>query len=317
MPRPRLVPFGSLALPTLVAGALVLVPVLHVPPMQDEAGDSALHAAGERGSLASLEEGPRTEPSSRDRETLPQEAWLEVEVATIGVDLASGLPLALVHEGWEEVLPIWIGEVEAEAILRVLQRVALPRPMTHDLFASVLQSLDAELAEVRIHDIRDATYIGSLHLRRDGSDELIEVDTRPSDGLALAVRTGARIRVARRLLAGAPDVDFVSTERDRPIARLRGATVAEPGAEDRERFGLPDRRGVVVLHADAEAASRGLTQGDLIVEVEGQRINTALDYLNAVARQSGNQVIPLTVVRDGQETASALPPRRGPAVVGD
>lgn len=244
-------------------------------------------------------------------------AWLEVEVATVGVDLASGLPLALVHQGWEDVLPIWIGDVEAEAILRALQGVPVPRPMTHDLFASVLGSLGVELVEVRVHDLREGTYIGSLHLRSEDGEGFTEVDARPSDGLALAVRTGARVRVARRLLADVPDVEFISTERDRPIARLRGATVAEPAAEDRARFGLGDRAGVVVLHAQEGESARGLQQGDLVVEVAGRPVEGALDYVNAVVGRPSGDVIPLTVIRNGEEVPVALPPRRGPGVVGD
>jgi uncharacterized protein len=246
-----------------------------------------------------------------------QEEWLEVEVATVGVDLATGAPLALVHESWDEVLPIWIGEMEAEAILRALQQVAVPRPMTHDLMVSLMGHLDAELVEVRIHELRDQTYIGSLYLRRDGSSELTEVDTRPSDGLALAVRTGARIRVARHLLAGIPDVDFISTERDRPIARMRGVTVAQPTSEDRGEFGLPDRAGVVVLHAGQGGASRGLERGDLVVEVQGQAIRGAMDYINAVVHQGDSETVSLTVIRNGQEASSSLPPRRSPGRIGD
>lgn len=246
-----------------------------------------------------------------------QEGWLEVQVATVGVDLATGAPLALVHEGWEEVLPIWIGEAEAQAILRELQGVRVPRPMTHDLMVSLLDHMEAELAEVRIHDVREGTYHGSLHIRREGRDDLTEVDTRPSDGLALAVRTGARVRVARHLLAGIPDVDFVSTERDRPVARLRGATVAEPGAEDRARFDLPEERGVVVIHADELAAARGVQRGDLVVAVRGQPVDGVLDYINALVHGSDDEAVPLTVIRAGEERSIQLPPRRGSGRVGD
>lgn len=246
-----------------------------------------------------------------------QEGWLEVQVATVGVDLATGAPLALVHEGWEEVLPIWIGDAEAQAILRELQGVHVPRPMTHDLMVSLLDHMEAELAEVRIHAVREGTYHGSLHIRREGRDGLTEVDTRPSDGLALAVRTGARVRVARHLLAGIPDVDFVSTERDRPVARLRGATVAEPGAEDRARFDLPEERGVVVIHADELAAARGVQRGDLVVEVRGEPVDGVLDYINALVHGSDDEAVPLTVIRAGEERTIQLPPRRGSGRVGD
>ncbi len=247
-----------------------------------------------------------------------QDGWLEVEVATVGVDLATGAPLALVHEGWDEVLPIWIGNVEAQAILRVLQGEVPPRPMTHDLMASMLNSLAVELEEVRIHELREGTYIGSLHLREEGRDELREVDTRPSDGLALAVRTGARVRVARHLLGGVPDVDFVSTERNRTIARFRGMTVAEPGEEDRSEWDIPaDRGGVVVLHLGVGMATRGLEPGDLIVEADGDRIDGVLGFLNAIQGTPDETPIPVTILRDGTEMDAEIPHRRTPGRIGD
>lgn len=248
---------------------------------------------------------------------LAQDSWLEVEVATVGVDLNTGAPLALVHEGWHEVLPIWIGTNEAEAIIRVLRNDAFPRPLTHDLMASVLSTLEVELAEVRIHDLRDGTYIGSLHLREAGRDELREVDARPSDGLALAVRTGARIRVARHLLSGIPDVDFVSTERNRPIARMRGVTVAEPGGQDRQDWDIPeDRDGVVVLHMGVGMGTRGLETGDLITSVEGNAIEGALDFINAIRGAADDATIPIRILRNGEESEVQIPGRRSPGRVG-
>ena len=247
-----------------------------------------------------------------------QDGWLEVEVATVGVDLATGAPLALVHEGWDEVLPIWIGDVEAQAILRVLQGEVPPRPMTHDLMASMLNSLAVELEEVRIHELREGTYIGSLHLREEGRDELREVDTRPSDGLALAVRTGARVRVARHLLGGVPDVDFVSTERNRTIARFRSMTVAEPGEEDRSEWDIPaNRGGVVVLHLGVGMATRGLEPGDLIVEADGNRVDGVLGFLNAIQGTPDGTPIPVRVLRDGSEVEAEIPGRRSPGRIGN
>ena len=245
-----------------------------------------------------------------------QESWLEVEVATVGVDLSTGAPLALVHEGWDEVLPIWIGNVEAEAIIRVLRGQPFARPLTHDLMASVLNTLEVELAEVRIHDLREGTYIGSLHLREEGRDGLREVDARPSDGLALAVRTGARVRVARHLLAGIPDVDFVSTERDRAIARVRGITVAEPSTDDRADRGLGEDEGVLVLHLGAGMGTRGLETGDLITGIEGEAVQGALDYINAMRAAAEDASLRVRILRNGQEEDVQIPPRRGPGRVG-
>jgi uncharacterized protein len=242
--------------------------------------------------------------------------WLEVEVATVGVDLLTQAPLALLREGWDEVLPIWIGQVEAEAILWALQGLDLPRPMTHDLMVSLIGGMGAELAEVRVHSLRDETYIGSLHIRVPGSDETIEIDTRPSDGLALAVRTGARVRVSRDLLEGLPEVDFVSWEQDRQLVRIRGVTTESVRAEQRDQFGLPDRPGMVVLHSTAASAPRAVRAGDLIVEVQGRPVEGIADYLSAIRAASPTAPVPVTVVRGGEEMPAALPPRSGTGRVG-
>ena len=256
-------------------------------------------------------------PAPLAAQAVDPDEWLEVEVATVGVDLATGAPMALVHEGWEELLPIWIGNVEAEAILRVLQAQPFARPLTHDLMASILSTMEVELAEVRIHDMREGTYIGSLHLREAGGDELREVDARPSDGLALAVRTGARVRVARRLLSGVPEVDFVSTERQRTIARVRSVTVAEPGSEDRRTYALPDESaGVVVLHLGVGMANRGLQPGDLITALNGSSVTSALEFIHALGRVPDASAVSVEVIRDGEVLEVQIPARRGPGRVG-
>lgn len=94
--------------------------------------------------------------------------------------------------------PIVIGIFEAFAIDRNLKEKRTPRPMTHDLLASVIGHLDASLERVVVNDLRDRTFYAQLHLRRNGT--AIEVDSRPSDAIALAVLMGAPIFVEERVL---------------------------------------------------------------------------------------------------------------------
>ena len=109
-------------------------------------------------------------------------------------------PIVLLKvEGKNRLLPIWIGRPETAAILMKLQRRVPPRPLTHDLLASVIAGLSASLERVLVTEMRDNTFYAVLQLV--AGDEEIDVDSRPSDAIALAVRTDAPIFVSTELLA--------------------------------------------------------------------------------------------------------------------
>ena len=91
-------------------------------------------------------------------------------------------------------LPIWIGHPEAAAILARLQDSETPRPMTHDLFATALDEMDAEVVKISVVEMKDSTFFAKITLQRDGSE--VELDARPSDAIALALRAKAPIFAA-------------------------------------------------------------------------------------------------------------------------
>lgn len=123
-----------------------------------------------------------------------------VEVASLGLDKASNTPVVILREeGGERLLPIWIGPGEASAIAMEMAGVKFPRPLTHDLFASVVQGLGSQLVRVMVTRVEDNTYYATLVLEKDG--EVISVDARPSDSIALALRAEAAIYADDSLLA--------------------------------------------------------------------------------------------------------------------
>lgn len=135
----------------------------------------------------------------------PDPSFATVEVAGVGLDPRTQTPVVLLRDpASEQVVPIWIGMPEAEAIARSLEGVETPRPMTHDLFANTVQRLGARIDEVVINQQREGTYYGVIRLTTGAGANRIEIDSRPSDGLALALRTGAAIRVARDLFVDTP-----------------------------------------------------------------------------------------------------------------
>lgn len=118
----------------------------------------------------------------------------------VSFDVASKQPIVLLKsERTNRFLPIWIGHPEAAAILMRLQEAELPRPMTHDLFTSVLESLSASLKHVLVTELRDNTFYAVLHLLTE--DKELDIDSRPSDAIALAVRSEAPIFASQDLLA--------------------------------------------------------------------------------------------------------------------
>jgi len=125
---------------------------------------------------------------------------VEVRLRAVRVDLQSNTPVLLLQEteGEGRTLPIFIGTPEAAAIAYALQEVAMPRPMTHDLIKDLLGSLDAELERVVITELRTSTYYAEMRLRR--GTEQSTISCRPSDAVAVAVRTGSLLFVDDELM---------------------------------------------------------------------------------------------------------------------
>lgn len=120
----------------------------------------------------------------------------ELAVVGVRVEMPSNQPIVLLREvGGDRYLPIWIGAVEATSIAFAQQGVLPPRPLTHDLFKNVLDALDVRLERVRITEVRDGTYYAELDFSGG-----IEVSSRPSDSIALALRTGTPIFATEPLL---------------------------------------------------------------------------------------------------------------------
>ncbi|WP_370248436.1 bifunctional nuclease family protein [Nocardioides sp.] len=120
----------------------------------------------------------------------------EVDVMGVRVEMPSNQPIVLLREvEGDRYLPIWIGAVEATAIAFAQQGVVPPRPLTHDLLRDVLDATGHPLTEVRITEVRDGVFFATLVL---GSG--VEVSARPSDSIALALRTGSRIVCAESVL---------------------------------------------------------------------------------------------------------------------
>jgi bifunctional DNase/RNase len=123
----------------------------------------------------------------------------EMVIYGVSFDLVGKQPIVLLKtaEG-NRFLPIWIGHPEAAAILMKLQGASTPRPLTHDLVTDMLAQLDAHVSRICVTELRENTFYATITLQQDGSE--IEIDSRPSDAIALAVRADAPIYAEDRVI---------------------------------------------------------------------------------------------------------------------
>jgi uncharacterized protein len=165
---------------------------------------------------------------------------VEMVVESVRVHMLSNRHVVILKDNvGDRYLPIWIGAWEASAIAMRLQGVRAERPLTHDLFTAALEQLGVRVARVVVSDLEDETYHAQLVLERDGVEE--EVDARPSDALAIAVRTESPIYCADSVLAQAalsadPDEEGATEDdADEGEEADAGATAGDEGERPRRR----------------------------------------------------------------------------------
>lgn len=137
---------------------------------------------------------------------MQKRTFMEMKVAGIALDPTSNAPIVILRDvNGKIVLPIWIGVMEASSIAAALEGLSYSRPMTHDLFAALLKRIDARVTKIEIVDIKENIFYALIVLEHNG--ELISIDSRPSDALAIALRTNARIFVASHVVKEATHVE--------------------------------------------------------------------------------------------------------------
>jgi bifunctional DNase/RNase len=140
-----------------------------------------------------------------------------------------------VHNRW---LPIVVGSTEAQAIALQLERITPPRPLTHDLMKNLLDSIEVRVSRVVVNDLRENTYYALIGLKMNGSH--LEIDARPSDAIALALRTSAPIFVSEEVMKKASvsekDTEEVEAEPPAKLDRLERLNLELQKAVDEERF---------------------------------------------------------------------------------
>lgn len=140
---------------------------------------------------------------------------IEMKVMGIALDTRTGSPIVVLHDkDNRKALPIWIGSAEASAIIRKIENISVARPMTHDLIINLIKQAGYNLDRIEIKDVEKETYFASLILV-DQEGEEIEVDSRPSDAIAVAIRIDAPIFVSAKVLSsGSVSTDSAKDEEE-------------------------------------------------------------------------------------------------------
>jgi len=164
---------------------------------------------------------------------------VEVKINGLAIDPQAKSHVVLLKEAeGDRVLPIWIGPSEAQAIARELAGERFPRPLTHDLLATIVEGLHAKVTRVVISDLQENTFFASLILEKDG--EVISIDARPSDSIAVALRAKAPIFVNEKLLQPAPAEEQAAPEGGEPSRPLTEDEKAEQLRRYLERLNPED-----------------------------------------------------------------------------
>jgi bifunctional DNase/RNase len=138
---------------------------------------------------------------------------IEMTIKGLMVDPITNTPIVILKDkDGDRVLPIWVGVFEANAIALQIENIATPRPMTHDLLRNIITDLDGQVDRIVVSDLKDNTFFALIHLTVKG--EGIAIDARPSDAIALALRTRAPILVEESVIDNAKTVDFGSERLD-------------------------------------------------------------------------------------------------------
>ena len=141
-----------------------------------------------------------------------------MKITGLMIDPVSNMPIIVLKTpDGSTVLPIWVGIFEANAIAMQLENIISPRPMTHDLLKNLIEGFEARLAKVVITDLKENTFFALIHLER--GQQVLEIDARPSDAMALALRVGAPILVEEGVLERSKSGDDASSDESERLRR--------------------------------------------------------------------------------------------------
>jgi bifunctional DNase/RNase len=227
---------------------------------------------------------------------------VETKIKTLMLDPNTQSPIVVLETVTDKkLLPIWIDLPEARAIALELDHVTTPRPLTHDLIRNIIQGLGATLQRVTITDLRSNTYFAVLFLGLKGQD--LQIDARPSDAIAVALRMKAPIYASTQVLAKSKALPALSTP-TKELQKRVGIQVQDLTVEVAALLDIPFQRGVLVVDVakGSAAMDAGMQRGDVITKANDQAIQSAHELEALVQSKKPETRIKLEVTKKGKPT---------------
>lgn len=238
------------------------------------------------------------------------EPAVRMEVKQVVLDPTNQTPVVLLAGGGQ-LLPIWIGPAEAASIYRALAGRQAARPNTHDLIRNLLEGLDARPERVTITELRGGTYFAVLTVRK--GRRRIPIDSRPSDAIAVALRTGTPIYATPQVLEQGLRLDGPALPQEESTARMMGMHLQDLTAELGDLFGTTLREGILVAHVEGDSlASRlGFQRGDVITRVDGKTVRSTRELKMSLDSRTEGRPRTIQLERNGGPvTVVTGPPSR-------
>lgn len=136
---------------------------------------------------------------------------VEMKVEGLTLDPLTNMPIIILKDSsGSKALPIWVGYFEANAIALEIEKITTPRPMTHDLLRNLIETMKAKINHILVSELKDNTFYAVISLAYDGNT--VSIDSRPSDAIALALRTKSPIYVEEKVIEAAKSLDLPDTE---------------------------------------------------------------------------------------------------------
>ena len=233
---------------------------------------------------------------------------VEAKIKTLMLDPHTQSPIVVLETvADKKLLPIWIDVPEARAIALELEHIPTPRPLTHDLIRNIIQGLGATLQRVTITDLRNNTYFAVLFLGFNGQD--LQIDARPSDAIAVALRMKAPIYTSTQVLAKSKALPAPAPSTPtRELQKRTGIQAQDLTVELAALLDIPVQAGVLVVDVapGSAAMEAGIQRGDVITKANEHAVQSAHELEALVQSTKPQMRIKLEIIRKGKPTPRVI-----------